>query len=123
MTGSFFCGQVELALFASCFYVGFFLGLFFDPEDGGDCFTRKFCFLSKVHIALYPRKVLFNLFSVFSVCSSCSPVAEIMTNILLFQSNLTSLALKKYFSKHISDYRHQERYIFSLKFFRILKMT
>jgi hypothetical protein len=26
------------ALLATCFHIGFFLGLFFDPEDGGDMF-------------------------------------------------------------------------------------
>jgi hypothetical protein len=26
------------ALFATCFHAGFLLGLFFDPEDGGDIF-------------------------------------------------------------------------------------
>jgi hypothetical protein len=28
-------------LFATCFQAGFFLGLFFDPEDEGDIFHRK----------------------------------------------------------------------------------
>jgi hypothetical protein len=28
-------------MFATRFHVGFFLGLFFDPEDGGDIFLRN----------------------------------------------------------------------------------
>jgi hypothetical protein len=28
-------------LFATCFHAGFFLGLIFDPEDGGDIFLRN----------------------------------------------------------------------------------
>jgi hypothetical protein len=28
----------QVALLAVCFHAGFFLGLFFDPEDGGDMF-------------------------------------------------------------------------------------
>jgi hypothetical protein len=32
------------------------LGLFFDPEDGGDIFLPNFGWLSMDYMALYPRK-------------------------------------------------------------------
>jgi hypothetical protein len=31
----------ELAELATCFHGGFLLGLFFNPEDGGDIFLRN----------------------------------------------------------------------------------
>jgi hypothetical protein len=33
--------QIKLALLATYFHAGFLLGLFFDPEDGGDMFLRN----------------------------------------------------------------------------------
>jgi hypothetical protein len=38
-------------LFATYFYTGI---LFFDPEEGGDMFTRNFGWLSADYTALYP---------------------------------------------------------------------
>jgi hypothetical protein len=35
------CSSVERALLATCFHVGFLLGLFFDPEDESDNFLRN----------------------------------------------------------------------------------
>jgi hypothetical protein len=32
--------QVALTLLGTCFYAGFLLRLFFDPEDGGDFFLQ-----------------------------------------------------------------------------------
>jgi hypothetical protein len=34
------------------------LGLFFDPEDGGDMFLRNVGSLSTDHTALYPQKIV-----------------------------------------------------------------
>jgi hypothetical protein len=42
-------------LLATCFHAGFFLGLFFNPEDGGDTFLRNLDWLSADYTALYPR--------------------------------------------------------------------
>jgi hypothetical protein len=39
MKSSIFWGK-PIALLATCFHAGFLLGLFFDPEDGGDIFLR-----------------------------------------------------------------------------------
>jgi hypothetical protein len=33
--------SVKAALLATCFYAGFLLNLFFDPEDGGDMVLRN----------------------------------------------------------------------------------
>jgi hypothetical protein len=37
-------------------HAGFFLRLFFDPEDGGDMFLRNVRWLSTDYKALYPRR-------------------------------------------------------------------
>jgi hypothetical protein len=42
------------SLFATYFHAGFLLGLFFDPEDGGEMFLRNVSLLSKDYTALYP---------------------------------------------------------------------
>jgi hypothetical protein len=35
--------RAEENIASTCFYVGFLLGLFFDPEDGRDMFIRNVC--------------------------------------------------------------------------------
>jgi hypothetical protein len=37
----------------TCFRAGFFLGLFFDNEDGGDVFLRNVGWLTTAYMALY----------------------------------------------------------------------
>jgi hypothetical protein len=41
---------------ATCFHANFLLGLFFDPEDGGDMFLRNVGWLSMDYTALYSRR-------------------------------------------------------------------
>jgi hypothetical protein len=36
-----YCILGYIVLFDNCFHAGFFLGLFFDSEDGGDMFLRN----------------------------------------------------------------------------------
>jgi hypothetical protein len=45
------------ALFSTCFHAGFSLGLFFDPENGGDMFLRNVGCPSTDYTALYPRRL------------------------------------------------------------------
>jgi hypothetical protein len=47
---------------ATCFHAGFLLGLFFDPEDGGDIFFQNVDWLSTDYMPLYPRRQ-YSLFS------------------------------------------------------------
>jgi hypothetical protein len=42
------------------FHSGFFLGLFFGSEDGGDIFLRNVIRLSTDYIALFPRRGKFS---------------------------------------------------------------
>jgi hypothetical protein len=44
------------ALLATCLHTCFLLGLYFDPEDGGDMFLRNVGSLSTDYTALYPRR-------------------------------------------------------------------
>jgi hypothetical protein len=45
----------EPPLLVTCFHVGFFLGLFFDSENG-DMFLRNVGRLSTDYMVLYPRR-------------------------------------------------------------------
>jgi hypothetical protein len=38
------------ALLATCFHAGIFLGLFFDPEDGGDMLFRNISLLLRDYV-------------------------------------------------------------------------
>jgi hypothetical protein len=51
---------------APCFHAGFFLSLFFNPEDGGDIFLRNV----GLHGVISQKMVLFNhnLFAIFIHC-------------------------------------------------------
>jgi hypothetical protein len=45
--------------YGSAYYLlhaGIFLGLFFDPEDGGDMHLKNVCLFSRDYTALYPRR-------------------------------------------------------------------
>jgi hypothetical protein len=46
----------QAALVAIYFHSGFLVGLFFDPEDGGDMFIRNGSWLSTDYKSLYPRR-------------------------------------------------------------------
>jgi hypothetical protein len=43
-------------MLATCFHAGFLLGLFFDPEDGGNTFLRNVGSFSMDYMELYPRR-------------------------------------------------------------------
>jgi hypothetical protein len=45
--------RISRVLFVTCFYDGSFLGLFFDPEDGGGMLLRNVCWLWTDYMALY----------------------------------------------------------------------
>jgi hypothetical protein len=47
--------QLKYTLLATWFHIGFLLGLFFDPEDGGYLFLRNVGRLSADYTGLYPR--------------------------------------------------------------------
>jgi hypothetical protein len=80
-------------MLATCFHAGFFLGLFFDPEDGGDMFLRNVGLLSTDYTALYPRGQkssecqllhIFQLFSFqFSWYSRISSTILVTFNLIL----------------------------------------
>jgi hypothetical protein len=56
-------------LLATHFHTGFLLGLFFDPEDGGDMFLQNVSRLSTDYAALYPRRQNSSwLDTVFVIC-------------------------------------------------------
>jgi hypothetical protein len=48
--------KIYRSLLTTCFHAGFFLGLLFDTEDGGDMLLRKIGSLSNDYMALYLRR-------------------------------------------------------------------
>jgi hypothetical protein len=48
--------RVNPCLVATCFHAGFLLGLFFDPDSGGDMFLWNISWLSTDYTVLYPRR-------------------------------------------------------------------
>jgi hypothetical protein len=46
----------SLSLLATCFYTGFLLGLFFDPENEGDLLLRNVGLFSAEYSAFYRRR-------------------------------------------------------------------
>jgi hypothetical protein len=48
--------EEHVALLATCFHAGFLLGLFFEPENGGDMFLWNVSWLLRDYTALYHRR-------------------------------------------------------------------
>jgi hypothetical protein len=48
--------DIKQSTVCSLFYSGFFLGLFFHTQDGGDIFLRNIDWLSTDYTALYPKR-------------------------------------------------------------------
>jgi hypothetical protein len=48
--------RISGALLSTFFQAGFLLGVFFEPEDGGDMFLRNDGWLSRDYTVLYPRR-------------------------------------------------------------------
>jgi hypothetical protein len=49
------CSPFEAEPLATCFNAGFLLGIFFDPEDGGDIFLRNIGWLSMATLRYIPE--------------------------------------------------------------------
>jgi hypothetical protein len=56
MKSTIFWDITPCSLLATCFQAGFLLGIFLDPEDGGDMFFRNVGRLSTDCTELYPRR-------------------------------------------------------------------
>jgi hypothetical protein len=52
---------VVVALLATCIHAGFLLGLFFDPEDGGNISPKRQLTFNRLHSVISQKTVLFML--------------------------------------------------------------
>jgi hypothetical protein len=46
------------AVLATCFHASFLVGLFFDPEDGGDMFLRNVCYFQRITRRYIPEGII-----------------------------------------------------------------
>jgi hypothetical protein len=51
--------RASRTLLATFFHTGFLFGLFFEPDDGGDMFLRKFGWLNRLHGVISQKIVFF----------------------------------------------------------------
>jgi hypothetical protein len=63
-------GTSVKTLLATCFHIGFLLGLFFDPEDGVDMINRNMSILSTEDITLQSQ--------LFSLCKAPLTVRHVL---------------------------------------------
>jgi hypothetical protein len=90
--------QVRNQAVSFLFYAGLLIGLFFDPQNGGDRFLRNFGWLLMEYTALYPRKM--ELFSLsFELKWNDRPPPSTETDLL---DDKSGYAETQHFSRHLS---------------------